>query len=86
MTIELGKKYRDRVTGFEGIATARHEYLNGCLRITLTATTLKEGAPLEPQTFDIEQVDFVDAGIHTVKRDTGGPADPPRPRYEPRNR
>ena len=30
MKIKLGIKVRDKVTGFEGIATARIKYLNGC--------------------------------------------------------
>jgi hypothetical protein len=36
-SVKLGKKYRDSITGFEGIATARTEYLMGCCRILLEA-------------------------------------------------
>lgn len=30
--IKLGTKVRDSITGFEGIVTARAEYLYGCIR------------------------------------------------------
>lgn len=33
--IKLGEKYRDRISGFEGVATGRFEYLNGCVRYCL---------------------------------------------------
>jgi hypothetical protein len=33
--IKLGKRYRDDVTGFEGVATSRTEYIYGCRRIGL---------------------------------------------------
>jgi hypothetical protein len=33
--VELGRKYRDVVTGFEGVAASKTEYLNGCRRIGL---------------------------------------------------
>lgn len=33
--VELGKKYRDSLTGHEGTATSRTEYLHGCVRVCL---------------------------------------------------
>lgn len=33
--IELGKTYTDEHTGFKGVATARVEYLTGCVQILL---------------------------------------------------
>ena len=86
MEILLGKRYRDRVTGFDGIATARHEYLNGCVRISITSTVLKDGKTIEPESFDAQQLELVDEGINVVKKQTGGPGDVPRPRYEPTSR
>lgn len=86
MEIILGKKYRDQVTGFEGIATARHEYMNGCVRISITPTELREGKPIETQSFDVEQIQFVDDGIRVEPKRTGGPGDVPRARFEPTGR
>lgn len=33
--VKLGETYRDGITGFEGVATGRFEYLHGCVRINL---------------------------------------------------
>ena len=35
MGVKLGKKYRDTITGYEGTATGRAEYLNGCISVLL---------------------------------------------------
>lgn len=81
--IDLGKKYKDRVTGFTGIAMARHDYLNGCARITLQSTELREGKPVDGHTFDIEDLVYVDDGVAVKARPTGGPGDVPAPRATP---
>ncbi len=41
--IELGSTVKDKVTGFEGIATGRAEYLTGCPRVCVEATKLEDG-------------------------------------------
>lgn len=82
--LQLGAKYRDTVSGWEGIATARFEYLNGCVRVDLSGADDK-GAPIS-YVFDVEQVELVDAGLVREPRRglfgrTGGPRDtspPPR--------
>ena len=84
--IALGHKYRDRMSGFEGIATGRHEYLNGCMRVTLSSTELREGKPVEGQSFDSEDLVFVDNGVASKAKPTGGPGDVPKPRLEPKGR
>lgn len=35
--VKLGEKVKDKVTNFEGVATARAEYLTGCPRICVEA-------------------------------------------------
>lgn len=78
--IELGKRYKDTVTGFEGVATARYEYLNGCVRYQLEAPKQDSGGILE-LIFDEQRLELVkeeqERGIR--RRRTGGsmPA-PPR--------
>lgn len=37
MKIKLGQRYRDKVSGFEGVATSRTEFLYGCERVGLEA-------------------------------------------------
>ena len=87
MTIQLGDTARDTITGFAGIVTARHEYLNGCVRLSLTTTTLdKDGMPQAPYTVDIDQLELVKA---TPRRTiglppTGGPHDDPQRPAAPR--
>lgn len=41
--VKLGETYRDSITGFEGVATGRFEYLHGCVRIDLEA--IVDGKP-----------------------------------------
>lgn len=70
----LGKKYRDAVSGWEGVATAKYEFMNGCTRICLAAS--KDGEPKE-YVFDIEQIQPVEAPPVERSRPspTGGPRD-----------
>ena len=78
--IQLGEQYRDTVTGFEGTAVGRHQYLHGCERITLQAMT--EGGDIKEYSFDTPALAEVgkDGAGFTSER-TGGPrsAPPSRP-------
>ena len=44
MRIELGEKVRDKITGIEGIATSRTEFLNGCVQYEVTRKISKKEA------------------------------------------
>ena len=71
--IKLGEKGKDIVSGFTGIATAKTEWLNKCIRIQLTSQKLKDGKPVE-EWFDESQVVKIGRGINEPeKRYTGGP-------------
>jgi len=79
--IKLGDKVRDKVTGFEGIATAKTEFLNGCIQIEVTPK-IKKGENIVDKALGIgideAQVERIGNGINTpekkvVKRNTGGP-------------
>jgi hypothetical protein len=60
--IDLGDKARDRITGYTGIVTAKTVWLNGCVRLSLQRIELdKDGKPYDTQTFDIEQLELLDA-------------------------
>lgn len=54
--IELGDKVKCTVTGFTGTATARHEYLNGCVQYSVRPPVDKEGKLVDVQCFDVEQL------------------------------
>jgi hypothetical protein len=69
----LGNKYRDKITGFTGVCTSRHEYLNGCVRLSLQCEEMKDGKPIDPESFDIEQLEIVEEK-HVESKPKGGPA------------
>lgn len=76
---KLGEKLRDRVTGFEGIATSRTEYLNGCVQYVLTPK-IKKGETKYPTGVDLDEENLVrvSAGVTPKLKSvrTGGPARP----------
>lgn len=82
MKVKLGDKVRDKVSGYEGIATSRTEFLNGCFQIEITPKLKKGTTPSVEQiqgiAIDEQQLERVSCGINTpekkvVKTDTGGP-------------
>jgi hypothetical protein len=86
MQAQLGRRYRDKVTGFEGIAVSFHDYLQGCRRVSLERLDTG-GDKLVTLTFDEPNLEFVDDGIYmteaeaeaafkvTIPVRTGGPHD-----------
>lgn len=63
MEIVLGSKVRDTVTGFTGIATSSHKYLNGCVRISVSPPVDKDGKMQEPQVFDVQQLEVLEGPV-----------------------
>lgn len=85
MSIQLGDKAKDLVTGFTGICIARTQWLNGCTRIVLQSEKLdKEGKPNDGQTFDEPQLALVKSAVvpapatNSPARRTGGPIPAPQ--------
>jgi hypothetical protein len=77
MPINLGDVARDTITGFTGVVIARHQYLHGCRRFSLQPQEMKDGKPIEPQSFDEPQLELVSAKQHPTTADTGGPRNDP---------
>ena len=77
--IELGKEVKDIVAGFKGIAVARHEYLEGCERITVQPSVDKDGKLPDCQTFDAPSLEVIGDGVSpslapaAQRASTGGP-------------
>jgi len=74
--INLGDEVKDSVSGFKGIAVAKHTYLQGCDRVSVQPSIDKEGKLPEAQTFDEPQLETIKQA--KVKRqapsiDPGGP-------------
>lgn len=59
-TIRLGSKVKDLVSKFEGIATARYTYLNGCERYEVSGLD-KDGKP-DAYVFDVQQLEVLKSG------------------------
>ena len=73
--IKLGDKIRCKVTGLEGIATAKVEYLNGCVQYALTPR-VEAGKNSYPDSvyLDYKQLEVIEsASVVTDTEDTGGP-------------
>ena len=83
-SVGLGDRVKDRITGFSGIVVARVEWLNNCNRYTVQPEVLKDGKPVESQTFDEDDLRVVKGAAFgrgpdvrvtkTPRRYTGGPA------------
>lgn len=81
MKIKLGQKYRDKVTGFEGIATGIHEWMTGCNTVTIQPAVDKDGKIPETHGFDENRLEFVleeDQEEIKTDRTRGGPQDTPK--------
>ncbi len=56
MRDELGKKYKDRISGFEGVAVGYVEYLTGCHQVLLSRAVNDDGS-INTTWFDIDRVE-----------------------------
>ena len=60
-SIRLGAKVKDRISGFEGIASAKIEYLTGCTQIGVMPEGLTaDGKTKEWSYFDWQRLEIVD--------------------------
>jgi len=70
--IELGDKVKDLVSGLEGVATARLEYLNGCVQYSVTPKIKKGATEIPSWNIDAEQLRKIPGKVKTKKKPTGG--------------
>ena len=83
--IVLGDRVRCRITGFEGIATARTNWIYGCVRFGVQREILNEkGQVLEPHWADEEQLVIVERNAHITAGllEASTPVQP-KPKKEP---
>ena len=59
----LGKKAKDKVTGFEGIITSKHEYLTGCTQYALQPNADGNKLP-QREYFDEGRLEIIGEGIN----------------------
>jgi hypothetical protein len=78
-TTVLGAKYRDEITGYEGVAVARCEYLSKCIHVELergSGEKGKEGTP-EGVWFDEERLVRLDVPAHVDRGEKRSPGRTP---------
>lgn len=61
--VKLGSLVRDQVTGLEGIATSRTEYLNGCVQYGVSPKAKEDGTLPDAMGFDWQRVEVVGDGV-----------------------
>jgi hypothetical protein len=89
MKIKLGNTYRDRVTGFTGVATCYTKYLTGCDRVGLQPPIDKDGKIPDSIYFDSTLLELIKKKVIKPEKiapeyDPGGPQSMPRSIKEPK--
>lgn len=72
--IKLGSKVRDKITGLEGIAVSRIEFLNGCIQYELMPKCKNKNEPVKEGVFLDEAIlEIIPVKRKVIKKqDTGG--------------
>jgi len=67
--IELGQKVKDKVTGFTGMATAKIEYMNGCIQFLVMPRQKKDDKKYPKGSYiDVEQLDAIGGKLLELNR------------------
>lgn len=81
MTVNLGDKARDTITGFEGIVVSMTAHLNGCIHVGLEGPAKGDDAKRASlyELYDIQRVEVIEAGAYKPQdhgvNPPGGPSD-----------
>lgn len=59
MNIELGRTYKDKITGFVGVCTGHCLYISGCDQALLQPPIDKDGKKVDPGWYDIQRLELV---------------------------
>ena len=63
MIENLGKKAKDKITGFTGIIVGHIKYLYGCDQYGITPQVDKDGKTRDTQWFDVGRIEIIGKGI-----------------------
>lgn len=66
MTIALGDKCIDVITGYEGVVTGRCVYITGCEQVLLTGRVGDDNRKSDGAWFDIDRCDLIEAGVISI--------------------
>ncbi len=70
--IKLGTKVRDKITGFEGIAYSRVEYLNGCIQYGVKPKVGDNNKMPDSEYIDESQLEIIEEEKLSSKKTVGG--------------
>ena len=76
--LKLGQEGKDKITGFKGIITSRHQYITGCDQYALTPK-MKKGELGENIQFDEGRIEITGPGINKAEVKTKSPGGPQHP-------
>ncbi len=74
--INLGDTVKDPISGFEGVAVSSHQYLHGCVRISVQPVVRDDGKLPDTASFDEPQLVVIEASQEKPQpqsQRTGGP-------------
>lgn len=79
----LGKKVKDKITGFEGIAIGIIDYLYGCQQVGITPQVDKDGKTGDTNWFDIGRIEIIGDGVEPedVRVEENGAGEAPKVSY-----
>jgi hypothetical protein len=64
--IQLGQKYKDKITGFEGVATGRCAYISVSDQVLLAPKCGDDGSSKDSHWFDVQRVEAIGEEIITL--------------------
>ena len=67
--MQLGNRYKDKITGFKGVATGYVKYISGCNQVLLAPPAGKDGGLIESQWIDEQRLDIMVGDAITPKND-----------------
>lgn len=59
----LGDRVRDKISGFEGIATTHAQHLTGCDRLWVAPKVDREGKSMEGMWIDIDMIEIIEPEV-----------------------
>lgn len=68
-TIELGRTYKDKITGFSGVAVGYCRYITGCNQVLLSPPLKEDGTYRDGHWVDEQRLD--DVGAPKIELDNG---------------
>lgn len=77
--ISLGNTYRDKVSGFRGVATGYCTYITGCNQVLLQGRSGKDGKVAEAAWFDEQRLGTLKAAVVRLDNSRARGFGPPAP-------